>query len=47
MIVPISKSSANQRSGRAGRSGPGKVYRLYTEEAFRQLSHFSVPEIQR
>ncbi|SMR41529.1 unnamed protein product [Zymoseptoria tritici ST99CH_1E4] len=31
--VPISKANARQRSGRAGRTKPGKCFRLYTEEA--------------
>jgi len=29
--------SAKQRAGRAGRTGPGKCYRLYTEHAFKQV----------
>lgn len=32
---------------RAGREGPGKAYRLYTEAAFRQLPPTTLPEIQR
>jgi len=48
MIVPISKAAANQRSGRAGRTGPGKCYRLYTESAFNdEMLPNPVPEIQR
>lgn len=47
MIVPISKSSARQRSGRAGRSRPGKAYRLFTEETFMKLADFTPPEMQR
>ncbi|CAG8537231.1 15639_t:CDS:10, partial [Acaulospora morrowiae] len=46
-VVPISKASAQQRAGRAGRVGPGKAYRLYTEESFHELKDASVPEIQR
>lgn len=30
-VTPISQANANQRSGRAGRTGPGTCYRLYTE----------------
>ena len=45
--MPISKSQSNQRAGRAGRVGPGYVYRLYTESAFETLQEQSVPEIQR
>ncbi|KAJ1345147.1 hypothetical protein BSLG_000662 [Batrachochytrium salamandrivorans] len=41
------KASAQQRAGRAGRTRPGKAYRLYTEEAFLQLPLASTPEIQR
>ena len=46
-VQPISKAQAWQRSGRAGREGPGICYRLYTEEAFEKLSEQTVPEIQR
>ena len=35
--VPISKSSAMQRAGRAGREGPGLCFRLYTEASYRAL----------
>ncbi|KAI1497394.1 P-loop containing nucleoside triphosphate hydrolase protein [Biscogniauxia marginata] len=45
--TPISKASAAQRAGRAGRTKPGKCFRLYTEEAFRSLPNTNVPEIQR
>ena len=34
MVSPISKASAHQRSGRAGRTQPGKCFRLYTEKSF-------------
>ena len=34
-FVSISKAQAKQRAGRAGRTGPGKCYRLYTERAYR------------
>lgn len=48
VVSPISQASARQRAGRAGRTGPGKCYRLYTEEAFRdEMLPTSVPEIQR
>ncbi|KAJ3196021.1 ATPdependent RNA helicase [Irineochytrium annulatum] len=47
VVTPISKASANQRAGRAGRTRPGKCYRLYTEEAFDALPENSVPEMQR
>lgn len=45
--VPISKASATQRAGRAGRTKPGKCFRLYTEQAFEQLPEATIPEIQR
>lgn len=47
LVEPISKSSARQRTGRAGRETPGVCYRLYTESDFIQLQEDSVPEIQR
>ena len=48
VVVPISQAQAQQRSGRAGRTGPGKAYRLFTEAAFRNEMHpTTVPEIQR
>ncbi|KAF9226817.1 P-loop containing nucleoside triphosphate hydrolase protein [Gyrodon lividus] len=43
----ITKSSAMQRAGRAGREGPGFCFRLYTEEAFGNMSASSEPEIRR
>ncbi|KAJ6222038.1 hypothetical protein RDWZM_000583 [Blomia tropicalis] len=47
-IYPISQANANQRSGRAGRTGPGCCYRLYTERQYKQeLLSNTVPEIQR
>ncbi|OAP58436.1 hypothetical protein AYL99_07526 [Fonsecaea erecta] len=47
LTVPISRSSANQRSGRAGRDAPGTAYRLYTEADFYQLAQDTEPEILR
>ncbi|CAG8726529.1 30593_t:CDS:10, partial [Racocetra persica] len=47
VVCPISKASAQQRAGRAGRVGPGKTYRLYTEDSFYKLEDASIPEIQR
>jgi len=48
IVAPISQASARQRAGRAGRTGPGKCYRLYTESAFKnEMLPTSVPEIQR
>lgn len=43
----ISKSSATQRAGRAGREAAGKCYRLYTEETFNNLADADLPEMLR
>ncbi|KAI1075823.1 P-loop containing nucleoside triphosphate hydrolase protein [Whalleya microplaca] len=43
----ISKSSAIQRTGRAGRVGPGKCYRMYTSETYDSLQEADLPEILR
>lgn len=45
--VPISKAAAVQRAGRAGRTKPGKCFRLYTQQAYELLPDATVPEIQR
>ncbi|KAK4018855.1 pre-mRNA-splicing factor ATP-dependent RNA helicase DHX16 [Daphnia magna] len=48
VVVPISKASANQRAGRAGRVAAGKCFRLYTAWAYKhELEENTVPEIQR
>lgn len=48
VVTPCSRASANQRSGRAGRVGPGKCFRLYTKFAFyNELDEDTTPEIQR
>jgi len=48
IVTPISQAQAKQRAGRAGRTGPGKCYRLYTERAYNEeMLATSVPEIQR
>eukprot|EP01012_Entosiphon_sulcatum_P012233 TRINITY_DN17645_c0_g1_i1.p1 TRINITY_DN17645_c0_g1~~TRINITY_DN17645_c0_g1_i1.p1 ORF type:complete len:760 (+),score=155.17 TRINITY_DN17645_c0_g1_i1:1150-3429(+) len=48
LVTPISKASANQRAGRAGRTRPGKCFRLYTEVAFKKdLQDQTYPEILR
>lgn len=47
-VFPCSQAAANQRSGRAGRTGPGTCYRLYTETAYlNEMLPNPVPEIQR
>ena len=45
--VPISKASAIQRAGRAGRTRPGKCFRLYSEASYHALHEITIPEIQR
>uniref|UniRef100_A0A060T8Y1 RNA helicase n=1 Tax=Blastobotrys adeninivorans TaxID=409370 RepID=A0A060T8Y1_BLAAD len=48
LVAPISKASAQQRAGRAGRTRSGKCFRLYTEDAFKkELNDQSYPEILR
>ena len=48
LLTPIAQANANQRAGRAGRTGPGFCYRLYTERQFvSELLVNQVPEIQR
>ncbi|MEY3483860.1 MAG: hypothetical protein RLZZ218_695, partial [Actinomycetota bacterium] len=46
-IEAISKASANQRAGRAGRTSPGVVIRLYSEDEYEAKSEFTDPEILR
>ncbi|WPH01691.1 pre-mrna-splicing factor atp-dependent rna helicase prp16 [Acrodontium crateriforme] len=47
-ITPISQANASQRAGRAGRTGPGKAFHLFTERAFRDEFYIAtIPEIQR
>lgn len=48
LVSPISKASAHQRAGRAGRTQPGKCFRLYTERSFQKdLQEQTYPEILR
>jgi ATP-dependent RNA helicase DHX37/DHR1 len=44
-VAWISKASAEQRAGRAGRTGPGHCYRLYSSALFSKMDEFSDPEI--
>ena len=45
--VWISKASADQRAGRAGRTGPGHCYRLYSSAMYEGFGDFPRPEIFR
>lgn len=48
IVTPVSKASAQQRAGRAGRTSPGKCFRLYTAYSFQhELEDNTIPEIQR
>ena len=46
-IEPISQASANQRTGRCGRTSDGVCIRLYTEEDYESRPEFTDPEILR
>ncbi len=46
-IEPISQASANQRSGRSGRTAPGIAIRLFSREDFETRPEFTEPEILR
>lgn len=43
----ISRASAEQRKGRAGRTGPGKCFRLYSRTEYQHFLEYSVPEVRR
>ncbi|TYZ68213.1 hypothetical protein PybrP1_010010 [[Pythium] brassicae (nom. inval.)] len=48
LVAPVSQAMANQRAGRAGRTAPGKCFRLYTAWSYKnELDENTVPEIQR
>ena len=48
LVSPISKASSQQRAGRAGRTKPGKCFRLYTEKAYKnEMQDNTYPEILR
>lgn len=47
-VFPVSQAGAKQRQGRAGRTGPGKAYPMYTKGQFEhEMLLANVPEIQR
>lgn len=47
LVKSISRSSADQRKGRAGREAPGQCYRLYTQSGYEKLEKDAQPEILR
>jgi len=48
LVSPISQASGQQRAGRAGRTRPGKCFRLYTEKSYTdELQQQTYPEILR
>jgi pre-mRNA-splicing factor ATP-dependent RNA helicase DHX16 len=48
VVTPVSQAAANQRAGRAGRTQPGKCFRLFTAWSFQnELEPNTVPEILR
>lgn len=46
-LLPVSKSNALQRAGRAGRQQPGKCFRLYNQNSYQELPDYHLPEILR
>ena len=47
-VTWTSQAAGNQRAGRAGRTGPGHCYRLYSSACFNdEFEKFSVPDIAR
>lgn len=47
LLEPISRASAEQRKGRAGRTAPGTCHRLWTESGQLNRPERNTPEIQR
>jgi hypothetical protein len=43
----VSRASAEQRKGRAGRTGPGVCFRLFSETEYQAMEAYSKPEIER
>ncbi|MDA7888471.1 ATP-dependent helicase HrpB [Akkermansiaceae bacterium] len=46
-MVKISRAAAEQRAGRAGRTGPGRCVRLWSESDHRGRGEFETPEVRR
>lgn len=47
ITTTVSKASAKQRAGRAGRTRPGKCFRLCTEECYQRFQKDTIPQMQR
>lgn len=48
VVTACSRAAAQQRSGRAGRTGPGKCFRLFTKHTFlTEMDENTIPEIRR
>jgi ATP-dependent helicase HrpB len=47
LIERISRASADQRAGRAGRTAPGRCIRLWTEREHRERAPQELPEVKR
>ncbi|MGK3733684.1 MAG: pre-mRNA-splicing factor ATP-dependent RNA helicase DHX16 [Bacillariaceae sp.] len=48
VVTPVSQAASNQRAGRAGRTAPGKCFRLFTAWSFQhELDANTIPEILR
>ena len=47
LILPISRAAAEQRAGRAGRTGPGRCVRLWSEADHGRREAFEIPEVKR
>ena len=47
LVSPISRAAAEQRAGRAGRTGPGKCVRLWSEADHGRREGFELPEVKR
>jgi ATP-dependent helicase HrpB len=46
-VVKIARAAADQRAGRAGRTGPGRCVRLWSESDHRNRKEFETPEVRR
>jgi len=45
VVTWTSQAAANQRAGRAGRTGPGHCYRLFSSAVYQELPQHSIPDI--